>query len=298
MENNDQKTSVPNPVKEPVIKTYAEDLASVLEGGGGMIKDIIHEEEANEEEKQQLSPQTKRNQLFMILGIVLLFISLAVFSFFLWNKQEITTTPVVEQFTPLIFTDKNVFIEVLGLEKGIVEDKVLNEVRTGVVKEGGVEGIYLLENDKFIGLRHFMELVKLNFTFPSPIGEVDLVKDNFSMGFVNTKTEDLLLSSKDFFILIKVRSTADVFNNLRTWEEKMFVDLRKFFGVNLSSDNSYLLTKDFEDGIVGNKNARILYSLDSKIVLMYIFADDNSVIITNSREATGELMLRLAGSKK
>jgi hypothetical protein len=77
----------------------------------------------------------------------------------------------------------------------------------------------------------------------------------------------------------------------------MFSDMRGFFGISLSADTKYLLTKNFEDGIVVNKNARILYDKDNNIVMMYIFADDNSVIITNSTNAAREVILRLAASQ-
>ena len=55
--------------------------------------------------------------------------------------------------------------------------------------------------------------------------------------------------------------------------------------------------KDFEDGIVQNQNARILYDAEKKIVMMYIFADENSVIITGTESAAREIMLRLASSR-
>ena len=90
----------------------------------------------------------------------------------------------------------------------------------------------------------------------------------------------------------------------------MFSDLHGFFGVDISPETSYLLTKNFEDGIVGNKNARILYRTSeegegsapsslptaNKIVMMYVFADDTSVVIANTDKAAREIMLRLAGS--
>src|SRR3989338_7454246 len=100
-----------------------------------------------------------------------------------------------------------------------------------------------------------------------------------------------------FLFFIKVRSVPDVFDSFRLWEKKMFFDLHELFGMSLSSEVEYLLTKDFEDGIVENKNARILYSQDAKIVMAYIFADDNSVIVTNTENAAHEIMLRLASSR-
>ena len=118
------------------------------------------------------------------------------------------------------------------------------------------------------------------------------------MCIVNGGTDTARVSGEGFFILLKVRETADIFGALRAWEDKILFNLSGFFGINLSSETNYLFTKDFEDGIVNNKNARILYDKDGKIILMYIFADDNSVIITNTENAAREIMLRLTSSKK
>jgi len=77
----------------------------------------------------------------------------------------------------------------------------------------------------------------------------------------------------------------------------MFYDLHGFFGIGITSETNYLLTKNFEDGIVENKNARILYDNEGKIILMYVFADDTSVVITDTQETVHEIMLRLASGQ-
>ena len=82
----------------------------------------------------------------------------------------------------------------------------------------------------------------------------------------------------------------------------MFADLHGFFGFSLSPQTEYLFDKNFEDGIVANKNARILYEnteVDGvkKIALMYVFANDRHIIITKSPEVVSELSARLSGSR-
>ena len=77
----------------------------------------------------------------------------------------------------------------------------------------------------------------------------------------------------------------------------MFSDLHGLFGVDINADTNYLLTKDFEDGIVGNKNAHILRNKDGNMVFEYVFADDTSVVITNKDEVAQEVMLRLASGQ-
>jgi len=77
----------------------------------------------------------------------------------------------------------------------------------------------------------------------------------------------------------------------------MFQDLHGFFYYELSPDNAYLLSKDFENGVVENKNARILYDKDGNVAMMYVFADENSVVIAKNKDAVHEMIVRLAQSK-
>ena len=111
------------------------------------------------------------------------------------------------------------------------------------------------------------------------------------MGAVNS-------DSRDFFILLNVLSFQDIFPVMREWENKMFQDLHGFFGYELNSETSYLLTKDFEDGIVQNKNARILYEMDGPPAFFYVFLNETHVLITNTEGATREIILRLFGSEQ
>ncbi|MFH1200974.1 MAG: hypothetical protein V1484_01445 [bacterium] len=275
-------------IKNVIAETYAGDMAEVIENDkGGLVKKIIHGEEKHEEEKKNLSPESKKNKLLMFVSILFLLIALITL-FFLSFKKDINTVLIEKQLTPIIFNDKSTFLEVSGLKKEEIMQTVLNQVNATKVRVGGIEGIYLTENKQVVGLRRFIFLIKSNFI---PGDNLLFVNENFLIGVANTE-------SKDFFILLRVRSIADIFDALRAWEGKIFSDLDKFFGISLSKETSYLLTKEFQDGIVENKNARILYDKDENIVMMYVLADDNSVIITNSPSATHEIMLRLVSSEK
>jgi hypothetical protein len=282
-------------IKHKIIQTYAGDMAEVIEGNQekGIIKKIIHEEEEYEKKKRDLSPESKKNKFFMFVGIFLIVLASITLSFFLF-KKNINTVEVEKQFVPLIFNDQSIYLEVSGFSKDEIAQTVLNEVNTTKVKVGGVEGIYLTENKQPIGLRKFISLIKGNFI---PGRSTLFVDDNFLMGAVLTGLKSTSPTAGDFFILLKVRSIADVFNSMRAWEEKMFSDLHGFLGINLSSDTNYLLTKNFEDGIIENKNARILYDTNGNIIVAYIFADDNSVVITSTSTAAHEITLRLTSSR-
>lgn len=276
-----------NKLKAKNVQTYTADMAKVLESGeGGVIKKIIHEEEEHEMLKTNLSPKSRKNRLFMFVSILLLFLAVALLTFLFLSRQKIYTVPVVPQAVSLIFTDQTEFKAVDGFSRDQLIQTVLGQVAGTKVKIGGIDAIYLTEKERVIGLKRFIELIK---------GSINLkqgfIGDNFLLGAFNTA------SSKDFFILLKTSSFADAFPVLRTWEDKMLYDLNSFFGVNITPDTNYLFTKDWQDGIVGNKNARILKDNDGRIVLMYVFINDSSVIVTNSDLATDEVILRIASSQ-
>lgn len=269
-----------------VIETYAEDMARVIQDDqGSLVKKIIQEQAEKEKEKKNLSPESRKNKLYILAGTVLLFFALFTFTFFL-IREDIYTVPIEKQFTSIIFNDKSFFIEIVDLPKDKIITSILNEIRKTKLKDGGLEGIYLTKDKQVIGLRHFINVMKSSFILPDRI----LVGDNFLFGIVNGKT-------KDFFILIKMRSFIDIFDSAKEWENKMLYDLRAFFEIPINADTSYLFTKNFEDGIIENKNARILYDKNGEIVLMYIFANNTSFIIANKIDAVREIIFRLSSSQ-
>ncbi len=277
---------------KPVVETYTSDMAEVLQSDtAGLVKKVIHSEEEARAEKINSSPLSSRNKFFLIAGIALIVLGAATLAFFIFQTQN-NTVPVAPQFVPLIFTDQSAYLEVAGLSKDVLAQTVQNEIDNTKVKQGGVEGIYLTENKQnIVGLRRFLALIEGSFL---PGDDTTLVDDNFLMGAVNNSEIGV---APGFFMLIKTRSTADIFDSLRSWEPKILNDLHGFLGVPINSDTNYLLTQSFADGIVQNKNARILKDKDGKLVVMYIFADDNSVIITDSQSAAEEVMLRLASAQ-
>ena len=299
MEEDKKKNEIKPPVsKTPthnvVVETFAEDMADFIgSSAGGLVKNIIHSEEEHEKETKNLTPQSKKNVVFMSLGFLLLAIAL-ITSSFLFFRPDTNTVSVAKQFTPLIFNDQITPLEILGFKKDDIAQAVLSEIGKTKVKSNGVEGIYLTENKQTIGLRRFITLINAHF---SPSDNPVFVSDNFLLGVVKNQANTDVTAGTGFFILIKVRSATDIFDSMRAWEPNLLTDLHGFLGLNISSDTNYLFTKDFQDGIVQNKNARILYDQKGNIVLMYLFADDNSVVITDSQNAAREIVLRLASSQ-
>lgn len=276
-----------NKIKHIQVETLAKDMADAIsDNKGGLIKQIIHEQEMHEAQKINLSPESKRNQIFMLVSFVLIVLSLTAISYFALSQQTVFTGEVQTRATSEIFLDQTEFKEISGLTKEQIVQTLKNELSTTKIKTGGVEGLYLTENKKIVGFKRFISLLEGNF----PTTSFNLVDDNFLIGISNQETKNL-------FMLLGVRSFSDIFDSMHVWENKLFFDFHGFFGVDISSDTKYLLTKNFENGTVLNKNSRILYDKNNKIVIMYVFTDDKSVVITNSENAAKETILRLSSSR-
>lgn len=290
-----------NKLKNKNVETYTADMVKAIESDkGGLIKKIIHEEEEHEAEKVNLSPGSKKNRIFMFVSVTLIILALAVLVFFAFFNKKINVIEIIPQAISVIFTDQTDFIPVDSLTKEKIAETISNQANNTKVKIGGVNGIYLTENKKIIEFDRFATLMKSNLT----TDQLELISDNFLLGVFKSGLSPSQMAGKsvspnigDLFMLLKVKSFAEIFPIMQSWESKMLYDLHGFFEVKLSPETNYLFTKSFGDGIVANKNARILKNNDGKIVLMYIFADNNSIIITNSENAISEVILRLNSSK-
>src|SRR3989344_4721598 len=281
-EKNSQKNS-----QKPIVETFASDTAKVLENDqGGLIKKIIEGEEEREKEKKNLSPESRRNKLFLVLSICMV-LSGAALLFYFWVGHSPGTTKIAPEFTPLIFTDKSNFVETADLKSREIIQSVLNQTDPFGLKPDAIIDPYLTLGGQQGRLRQFLALLKMSF---APEENPIFVNDSFLMGRVNVKGGAVLKEGEGFFILLKTRSAVDIFDSLRDWEEKMFYDLHGFFGINIASGTNYLMTKDFEDRIVENKNARVLSDNKGNMIFQYVFADNSSVIITDSTEAVREII--------
>ena len=275
-----------NNKKNKIVETYAADMTRAIDGSEGIyIKKIIEEQEQREAENINLSPESRKNRSFLFVSLFLLIAALSALASFVFFKKEISTVSVAPQFTPLVYLDGTEFLGIDGFSKDQITQTISSESAKTTVKFGGVEGVYLTLNKEIIGLRKFLTFVSPDLDQKS----MNYVSDDFLIGVSNAE-------KKSPFILIKVRSFTDVFDVMRSWENEMFNDLHGVFGIDLNISTKYLLTKDFEDGIVQNRNARILKDANGNIVMMYVYLDDTSIIITNSEVAAREIKLRLSAS--
>ncbi len=286
MENLEPTTE---PIKIPKVKTYADDMVGVIQDGGeGLVKKIMEEQAQQEHIKRTMTVQSRKNVMYMILAILIVLLAIAgVVALVIYQKNN-ETVEVAPRVTPVLFTDKTELIEIEGFSKRDISSSVRNLVRNTTLELGRIRDISLTENGQAVTLERFLKLTEGSF----PVARTDLVR-NFFIGVLGRDVGVEEAKGGELFFLLKVISFNDVFVTMRFWEKKMFGDLYDFFGIDITPENSYLLTKDFEDGIVENKNARVLYDNNRNIVFSYVFIDDKTIVISTSPAPVREVILRL-----
>lgn len=273
-----------NNSKNRDIETYAETMAHAAESARGAdIKAIIEQESLYEDVKKQTSPELLKNKIFLGAGILLLVSAIALLGYFISTRGKSRAVDVLPQFVPAVFTEETAFIEVSELDRKEVGKEVVLEAQRGGGEERIFKGIYLTENEKVIGWADFLRIIESDFAEKSAsFGE------GFLLGAVDSP-------EKDVFILLEARSFAEAFDAMKVWEEKIFSELYDFFGYALSEGNRYLLSKDFENTVVENKNSRVLYDEGGNPALLYVFSGERFVIIASSEEAVERVLAALSG---
>ncbi len=273
-----------NKLKGKDIETFTGDMVKAIESDrAGLVKKIIHENEEHEEEKKNLSPESKKNKLFVVISGVLVVSAVAVLSFVLFLKLSGNTPAPIPPSYSFIFLDRTVFRPIDGLSRDKITEVIRDETENSAVKEGGIEGIYLTENKKTISLRRFLSLLREEELEPGDFPPID---DNFLAGVLNE-------GGKVPFFLLKVNSFVDIFPVMRGWEDDMPEDFRGIFGGEFAGGEGLV----WQDGVVENKNARILKGKDESVLMMYVFVSDSYVLITDARAATAEVVRRVFGNQ-
>ncbi|HWA32022.1 MAG TPA: hypothetical protein VG694_01040 [Candidatus Paceibacterota bacterium] len=291
-QTNEQNSASPGP-KKTGIKTYVDDLTKAVQGGKeGIIRKITLEDEQHREEKEALSPRSKRNKAYLIASIVVIVLTIFLVHTFASVRQKESVVPVAPQFIPLVSTDGSKVEDAGGLSAGGIASLVVSDINANSVKPGGIEGIYLTENQLPIGLRKFADLAGLHLV----AGDPALVSDTFFLGAYHPDAAAGNSPPGEFLMVIKGSSFLDLYPAIHGWEKYMFADLRSFIGMGDYSYN-YLAEKDFADSLFENKNARVLYDNNGNVALMYVYADDNSVVVTDGEDAASEAILRLSAGQ-
>ncbi len=270
------------------IRTYASDMAqAVQEKQGSVVRIVMAEEDKRRREVANVAPTSKRNIIFIAGGMMIIALALAVIVFALTRSKrpaKITETPVAQTIARVIPYDNTVQIDTTGVR--LILGNKLEETLVGSYELGSITALSLTDSTKStqeLSITDFINILRLRL--PSPFTRSLLPE--YMLG-IHT------FDGNELFLLLKSSSYDATFAGMLAWEKTMTIDLRDIFNIPPSTSAGAIISeKKFEDVVIENKDARAILDETGEIILMYSIPNENTVIITKSKDTFKEILNRL-----
>ncbi len=269
------------------LRTFSTDLAqAVRKDEMSVIKVAMAEDKRRHEVENEESPKSPKNRAYVIFGIIFIILAVGgIAAAFIVKKSRTPDIISGEVSTPsIIKAEATTSIEVGGAEAGKIVDLTRTALKNVSAKDGEVVNIYYTDSTagikRTIVTGEFMGGIKS--AIPAPL--LRSLANAFMLGIYTKAT------ARHPFLIFKTNDHSIAFANMFIWEKKLFSDL--YLPFNFPADESSFTGK-FTDLLVENKDTRVLQKDDGTILLIYGFADENTIIITDSIESFKEILRRL-----
>lgn len=277
------------------IHTYTSDMAdAVRENEASVIKIALAEKDKREQEELYKKAEgTGTSKFFLVLGGIILIGGAIVGSYFLFKKSSVSQSPsatAVKEISTLISYDEKVLVDVTeNKNQSDLANSIKKEVEN-VGKARSIKSIFLTEKTstrvQILPLSNLLFL--MNTTAPSALTRT--LGDAYMIG---SYTDNSASPKSHLFVMLTIKDYNQAYASTLEWEKTMLNDFFLMFNTDVSGSRSGLFEKQWGDIIIDNKDARILYDNAGNDVLYYEFANKETFIITDSKEAIRELNIRL-----
>lgn len=298
-ENLEKNKNIPVPPKlsSPEIhtsglRTLTTDISDAARNEElSVIKIALAEQRKKEIIEDYNSPKSKRNIFYIICSILFIFLSLFIAYFLITKNKAVveTVTPVVyNKGDNLIAFDTNKIIRVTNLSKSSTL-KTIKENLNFEIKNNLVTNYSFVDDTlspgKILSASDFLKKIESHM----PITLASSLDTQFVLGTVGqTNTE----SKNVPFLIIKGTDNQSVALGMQNWEKTMLDDFYLMYEIDLSGTNSALLGQTFQNTTILNKDTRILVDSGGKTVMLYLFLDDKTILITTTGDIVKEIINR------
>lgn len=263
-ENTNQK-----PIK--ALRTYAGDVEEALNKTKSSAATIMLAEEKRREERPEMAParrevSTERNRLYLVLGVVMLFLAISVVGtvYYLRSNQKIQVT---EQAKALVSFSQESKILIASSTRDSLIQRILSERSSFTMPANSV--LYINTSDAGGDpVPAEMFLTRISPHIPGDLARAFDGKYMFGMLSYDTNAS---------FMIFKTSSYDIAYSGMLRWEKGMIEDLGRIFSL---PENMIGTETPFVDEEYNNRDLRVLRSSDGQQVLLYTFLDKNTVIIT------------------
>jgi hypothetical protein len=275
--------------KPEAIHTYAGDMASMVrDNEASVIKIAMAEQRRREHDTQKDTVRKQKNYalVFAIISIILIASAIYIYNY-LQKKgvQEATHPEIITKVPTLVPDDLQTLIDadtIAGREDLV---RILKKQRLENKKELVESIFFTLGGNKILTSSDFLE--KVGSSIPSAF--MRSLDPNFMIGIYrggeNTKPGT--------FFIFRSSSYDQAVAGSYAWEKTLLDEFSTIFEIDISGDKKILLQKSFEDIIIYNTDARVLYGTDKEPLIYSVFLNSNLYMVSDNKEVVIEMIKRI-----
>ena len=225
------------------LRTFSSDVAeAVKREQGSIIKVAVNEYERRQHEQENVSPTSKKNILFLTVGIIFLAGAAGLLFYTLLSRPKDNLPAPAPAKSSIIYADFHTGLVIDRLTGSRLAERLRNQIALSG-KSGTIEDIYLTENGGLVETERFLALLGAH----TPPNLTRSLTNEFMVG--SYKTTD----SGHAFIVLQTRDFANTFAGMLDWEGRLWEDFYKIFGTETPGQVTDLARSDFEDLLIKNK---------------------------------------------
>jgi len=276
-----------------VLRTYTSDMADAIrENEVSVIKIAMAEKEKRDREEIYIKAKgTNFSKILLFFGGVILIVVAIIGSIYLFKKIKENPQPViVDKFETFISYDLKSDIDVTKATNINTLLEIIETNQQKIVKQ--IEVFYLTKKTNEVietfDLKDFLSLIQT--TIPEAL--VRSLSSKYLIGKysnLNFSTDENNKSS--LFLILETTDYNQAYASMLEWEGTLLRDLFIIFSI--PKPSNFLFEKKWNDIIVNNKDARVLYGENGEGILYYAFINKNDFVITNNLETLKEIINRI-----
>lgn len=271
---------IPSP-ERPVLRTMKSDMQEYINQQKISIVDIAGKQAKKQGLKISENYDSGPNKFIVLAVIALLLASVGVFTYVILLKKDAVKEKSDSQTkfpVAIISSDKQEFIT-LNADDAQNNKSKINEIIMSDIGIGNIANFIFIDMvNNIITPELFFRYLDIN----TSLGFSSFLTDKFMFGVYGT-------SKNEPFIIFKISSFENIFAIMLKWEKTIISDISEIMTV-----SNIPLNTEFQDKIIKNHDARVLYDENGKIIMLYSFLDKDTLIITTSDNTFEEILRRKA----
>ena len=302
--HEDPKKAVAELHKEVPIQTFRTIQTDVQDASKDQKKTVAQMVAASAPLQRQVVIEDPKRSAYLLAmsGVLVIGGLIALGAYYLINHQPSAPLPVITQAHTVVDTQ--------GTKEIIVDDKhpLMAEIIKARSEPVGIAGqiieLRVKENGKTVDAQRLASL--LSNTIPTW-----LVRTFDTESYLNGLYA--VNNSWQPVFIFKVSSYDSGYSGMLKWEETIGDDLKPLLASKpiaaptqnsnttasstVSTSANPIIPTSFKDALIRNKDVRVLEDNSGRRLILYSFADQNTLVITTSEQALSEVFARLTTSQ-